>query len=38
MKSLARSFVWWPNLNHDIEQVVKECNAYAYVCSATSNW
>ena len=26
MKSLARSFVWWPNLDHDIEQVVKECN------------
>ena len=26
MKSLARSFVWWPNLDHDIEQVGKECN------------
>ena len=26
MKSLARSFVWWPNVDHDIEQVVKECN------------
>ena len=26
MKSLAHSFVWWPNLDHDIEQVVKECN------------
>ena len=26
MKSLARRFVWWPKLNHDIEQVIKECN------------
>ena len=26
MKSLARSFVWWPNLDHNIEQVVKDCN------------
>ena len=26
MKSLARSFVWWSNVDHDIEQVVKGCN------------
>ena len=28
MKSLACSFVWWPNLDHEIEQVIKECNGY----------
>ena len=26
INSLARSFVWWPYFDHDIEQVVKECN------------
>ena len=25
MKSLARSYVWWPKLDHDIEQLVKNC-------------
>ena len=25
MKSLARSYVWWPNLDTDIESMVKEC-------------
>ena len=25
MKSLARSFVWWPNLDADIESTVKHC-------------
>ena len=25
MKSLARSFVWWPNIDCDIEQTVKSC-------------
>ena len=27
MKSLARSFVWWPHLDNDIEHVVNECSA-----------
>lgn len=26
MKSLARSYVWWPNLNNDIEGISKSCN------------
>ena len=25
MKMLARSYIWWPNLNSDIETVVKTC-------------
>ena len=25
MKALARSFVWWPNLDRDIENLVKSC-------------
>ena len=27
MKALARSFVWWPGLDLDIEDVVRACNA-----------
>ncbi|XP_043927692.1 uncharacterized protein K02A2.6-like, partial [Protopterus annectens] len=26
MKALARSYFWWPKLDHDIEVAVKECN------------
>ena len=26
MKSLGHRLVWWPNSDHGIEQVVKECN------------
>ena len=26
MKALARSFVWWPGIDGDIEEYVKECN------------
>ena len=26
MKALARSFVWWPGMNDDLESYVKECN------------
>ena len=25
MKSLARMYVYWPNMNEDIERLVKEC-------------
>lgn len=25
MKALARSYVWWPKLDHDVEMVVKSC-------------
>ena len=25
MKMLARSYVWWPNLNTGIERIVKTC-------------
>lgn len=25
MKNLARSFVWWPRLDADIEDTVKKC-------------
>lgn len=31
MKSLARSYVWWPNLDNRIEHVVKSCS----VCQMT---
>ena len=27
IKSLARSFVWWPHLDNNIEHVVNECSA-----------
>ena len=26
MKALARMFVWWPGMDHDIEQIVKSCS------------
>ena len=27
MKSIARQYFWWPNLDRDIEQYVRSCNA-----------
>ena len=33
MKRLAREYVWWPDINNDIEQRVKSCNA----CQITRN-
>ena len=26
MKALARSYIWWPNLNTDIEETCRKCN------------
>jgi len=26
MKSLAENFVWWPQMDDDIEEIVKSCN------------
>ncbi|XP_055911879.1 uncharacterized protein K02A2.6-like [Eupeodes corollae] len=31
MKALARSYVWWPKMDYDIEQTVKRCN----ICQQT---
>ena len=28
MKAIARSFVWWPTLDNDIEHLVKACPTY----------
>ena len=33
MKELARSYLWWPNIDKDLEDLVKKCNE----CLATSN-
>lgn len=33
MKTLARSYVWWPKIDYEIEQFVKECP----ICQKTSN-
>ena len=27
MKTLARQYLWWPNLDKEIERVVKDCNS-----------
>ena len=34
MKSLMRSFVYWPNMNKDIENVVKLCKGCALAAKA----
>ena len=31
MKSLARIHVWWPNIDKDIEAIVRTCNAFQAV-------
>ena len=31
MKALARSYVWWPNIDKDIERTVQQC----HVCQST---
>ena len=33
MKALARSLVWWPNTNADLERMVQSCS----VCFAPQN-
>ena len=32
MKALARSFVWWPGMNDDLESIVNECNQCQLTC------
>ena len=31
MKSQARSHVWWPGIDHDIENVVKACHPLSLI-------
>ena len=26
MKSLAHSYVWWPNMDHALENIIKQCD------------
>ena len=26
MKSMAKSYVWWPSIDHDIENLAKSCS------------
>jgi hypothetical protein len=33
MKALARSYVWWPGIDSDIEKLVKQC----FGCQKTQN-
>lgn len=33
MKSLARSYVWWPGIDKDIERIANECEG----CQITAN-
>ena len=30
MKSLARSFVWWPRMDQNMEKRIRNCNLYQY--------
>ncbi len=34
MKALARSFVWWPGIDQDIEDMVRQCDSCSRVLSA----
>ena len=33
IKTLARQFVWWPNIDRDLEECVRSCSA----CQKTRN-
>ena len=33
MKSLARSYIWWPGMDRDLENRVKECEACQRACN-----
>ena len=33
MKALARSYMWWPKIDHDVEEIVKSCS----VCQQLRN-
>ena len=34
MKSLARSYIWWPQLNSAIEDIARNCTQCALVAAA----
>ena len=34
MKSLARMYVWWPNMDEQIEQTVRHCSACQQNCAS----
>ncbi len=36
MKSLARSYIWWPNMDKEIEEVVKSCHSCLEVHTMSS--
>ena len=35
MKALARSFVWWPNIDADLERMVQSCSVCQESCTVT---
>ena len=34
MKELARSYLWWPNIDNDLEELVKRCPACLETCKS----
>ena len=28
MKAIARSYIWWPNIDRDIEDITRKCDLY----------
>lgn len=31
MKEMARSYLWWPNIDQEVEQTVKNCESFQQV-------